>query len=223
MSKSTKKKAASEHTTVLLVRHGQNDWVGKNKLAGHTPDVHLNKLGRKQARSVGKRLLNEAVRIDAIYASPLERTMETARLIAGYLDLPVNAREAIGEVDCGDWTGKSLQKLAKHPHWPIIQFYPSKARFPNGESIFEMQTRTVKEIDRLAAEHPGQTLLLVSHADVIKCAAAHYLGMHLDLFQRIVISPASISAIVFTPMRPMIYTLNDTSHLPLEKVPIPST
>jgi probable phosphoglycerate mutase len=98
----------------------------------------------------------------------------------------------------------------------VIQFYPSNARFPNGESLYEMQNRAVQQINKWAIQHPGQTILLVSHADVIKSAVAHYLGMHLDLFQRLVISPASITTVVFTFMRPMVYTVNDTSHLPPE-------
>lgn len=221
MSKKKKKKQTQSQdtpksTTVLLVRHGQNDWVGKNKLAGWTPGVHLNKHGRKQAKAVGKRLANAQTKVDAIYASPLERTMETAELIAGYLNLPVSKCQGLGEVKYGDWTGKAIKKLAKLPSWSVVQFYPSNARFPKGESLYEMQARGVQQINQLVEKHPGQTLLLVSHADLIKSVVAHYLGVHLDLFQRIVVSPAAITTIVFTFMRPMVYTVNDTSHLPPE-------
>ena len=206
-------------TTVLLVRHGQNDWVGKHKLAGWTPGVHLNKHGRKQATSVGKRLAKAKAKIDAIYASPLERTMETANLIAEHIDLPVRKYPGIGEVEYGDWTGKAIKKLAKLPQWAVVQYYPSNTQFPAGESLYGMQARGVQQVNKLVAKHPGQTLLLVSHADVIKSIVAHYLGVHLDLFQRIVVSPASITTIVFTTMRPMVYTVNDTSHLPPEPKP----
>ena len=214
-SKKRKGKTPPHHrlTTLLLVRHGENDWVGKNKLAGWTPGVHLNKRGRRQAQAAGKWLAKYGPRVDAIYTSPLERTRETADLIARCLNLPVQTSEAIGEVECGDWTGKSIKKLSRHPHWGVVQFYPSNARFPAGESLYHMQTRAVHQVNDLLARHRGQTILLVSHADVIKSVVAHYLGLHLDLFQRIVISPASITTILFTPMRPMVQTVNSTGHL----------
>ena len=215
------KQAPPQTTTVLLVRHGQNDWVGKHKLAGWTPGVHLNKHGQKQAKAVGKKLAKSNRKIDFVYASPLERTMETAQLITKYLNLhvnnlPIKKCKGLGEVDYGKWTGEKIKKLSQDPHWPVIQFYPSNARFPAGESMYEMQTRAVKEVNRLVAKHAGKTLLLVSHADLIKSVVAHYLGIHFDLFQRIVISPASITTIVFTFMRPMVYTVNDVSALPPE-------
>ncbi|RME42799.1 MAG: MSMEG_4193 family putative phosphomutase [Caldilineae bacterium] len=208
-------KASPNHrpTTLLLVRHGENDWVGKNRLAGWTAGVHLNKTGRKQAQATGRWLAKYGPRVDAIYASPLERTRETADLIARRLNLPVQPCEAIGEVEYGDWTGKRIKKLAKHPHWGVVQFYPSNAHFPAGESLYHMQTRAVHQVNELVARHKGQTILLVSHADVIKSVVAHYLGLHLDLFQRIVISPASITTIVFTFMRPLVQTVNSTGHL----------
>jgi len=208
-----KEQSSRRPTTLLLVRHGENDWVGKNKLAGWTPGVHLNKRGRRQARAVGKWLAQHGPRVDAIYASPLERTRETADLIARKLNLPVQTSEAIGEVECGDWTGQHIKKLSRLPQWGVVQFYPSNARFPAGESLYHMQTRAVHQVNDLLARHRGETILLVSHADVIKSVVAHYLGLHLDLFQRIVISPASITTIVFTPMRPMVQTVNSTGHL----------
>lgn len=218
MSKKKKvaKLEAPKPTTVLLVRHGQNDWVGKHKLAGWTPGVHLNKHGRLQAESVGKRLAKAKTKIDAIYTSPLERTVETASLIAKHLDMSITQYKEIGEVEYGDWTGKAIKKLAKDPSWAVVQYYPSNAQFPKGESIYEMQARGVQAVNKLVAKHPGQTVMVVSHADVIKSVIAHYLGMHLDMFQRIVVSPAAITTIVFTFMRPMVYSVNDTSHLPPE-------
>jgi len=223
MAKESKKKkeaqTAPKPTTILLVRHGQNDWVGKHKLAGWTPGVYLNKHGRKQAKSVGKRFVETNTKIDAIYASPLERTMETAELIAKPLNLPITQCPGIGEVEYGDWTGAEIAKLAKLPEWSVVQYYPSNTQFPQGESLYGMQARGVQQVNKLVAQHPGQTILLVSHADVIKSIIAHYLGVHLDLFQRIVVSPASITTIVFTFMRPMVYTVNDVSHLPPDPKP----
>jgi probable phosphoglycerate mutase len=118
------------------------------------------------------------------------------------------------EVDYGDWTGEKIKKLAKTPQWSAIQFYPSRASFPNGESMYGMQARFVQEINRLVDQHTGETIAIVGHADLIKAAVAHYLGMHFDLFQRIVISTASITTISFTPLGPRVVTVNDTNHVP---------
>jgi probable phosphoglycerate mutase len=140
--------------------------------------------------------------------------VETAQVIAKHHQLKVKTRPGMVEVDYGDWTGQAIQKLAKKKSWPIIQFYPSGAAFPGGETMYQMQTRMVQEINALVVEHPGQTLALVGHADLIKAAVAHYLGLHFDLFQRIVISTASITTISFTPMGPRVITVNDTNHNP---------
>ena len=214
MPKNSKKKSDNEQkpTTVLLIRHGENEWTQTHKLAGRTPGVHLNEYGRKQAKALGLRLAR--TQLDAIYASPLERTMETALAIAKHQNVTVIKRPGILEVDYGSWTGKAIKKLAKEKSWQTIQFYPSGAGFPNGETMYAMQTRFVQEVNHLATSHPGQTIAIVGHADLIKSAVAHYLGVHFDLFQRIVISTASITAISFTPMGPRILMVNDTNHNP---------
>jgi probable phosphoglycerate mutase len=203
--------------TVLLVRHGQNDWVGEHKLAGWTPGVHLNAYGREQATALGKRLAKAQVELAAVYSSPLERTLETAHLIMAELkapEPPLHHNPGIGEVEYGSWTAEKIKDLAQDPRWQTVQFHPSGMTFPGGESMYHMQSRAVSEINRLAQQHLGQTILLVSHADVIKSVIAHYLGVHLDLFQRIMVSPASVSTISFTPLRPIIHHINDTSHVP---------
>ncbi len=123
----------------------------------------------------------------------------------------------MGEVRYGEWTGQSLKELAKEDAWRVVQFYPSGARFPGGEAIREMQTRVVADLDAIVAAHPSETVLVVSHADVIKAALAHYAGLHLDLFQRLVVSPASLSVVAFTPMGPRLITLNDAAHVPKEE------
>lgn len=210
--KSKKPEKSRKPTTILLIRHGENEWTQSHKLAGRAPGVHLNKYGRQQADALGKRLARYA--LSAIYASPLERTMETARAIARYHRLEVTPCPAILEVDYGKWTGKAIKKLAKKKSWPVIQFYPSGAGFPGGETMLAMQNRMVQEINRLATQHTGQTIAVVGHADLIKAAVAHYLGVHFDLFQRIVISTGSITAIHFTAMGPRVVTVNDTSHNP---------
>jgi probable phosphoglycerate mutase len=200
-------------TTLLLVRHALNDWVG-DKLAGWTPNVHLNDKGRAQAEALAERLADRP--IAAIYTSPLERSVETAQIIAAPHKTEVQIREGVGEVRYGEWTGQSLKELAKEDAWSIVQFCPSRARFPGGEAIREMQARAVTELDAIVAAHPSETVLVVSHADVLKAALAHYAGLHLDLFQRLVVSPASLSVVAFTPMGPRLICLNDAAHVPEE-------
>jgi probable phosphoglycerate mutase len=212
-SNGSKKSKGQQATTVLLIRHGENEWTESQKLAGRTPGVYLNEYGRQQAEALGKRLAE--AKLNAIYASPLERTMETAQAIAQHhQQLEVKAYPGLLEVDYGEWTGEPIKKLAKTKAWPVIQSYPTGAGFPGGETMFEMQARCVQEINRLVTCHPGETLAVVGHADLIKAAVAHYLGTHFDLFQRLVISTASITAISFSPFGPRVLMVNDTSHNP---------
>src|SRR5215218_6047801 len=140
---------------------------------------------RSQAEALAGRLA--AVPLDAIYASPLERCQETAAPLAEAKGLKVETLDDLGEVRYGDWTGRTLKELAKEPLWKVVQATPSAARFPAGESLFEMQARAVQAVERLREAHPKQTVAVCSHADVIKALACHYLGMHVDLFQRLVV------------------------------------
>ena len=146
----------------------------------------------------------------AVYASPLERTRETAAPIAKALDLKVKTDRGLLECEFGEWTGAKLSDLRKKPEWETVQRHPSGFRFPGGESFTEMQTRMTSALDRLAAAHRGETIVAVSHADPIKAAVAHALGTHLDLFQRIVISPCSVSAILVSPGGPVVLAVNST-------------
>jgi len=211
-SKKKTKKKQEKSTTILFIRHGENEWTKSNKLAGRTPGVHLNDQGKKQAKALGKRLAE--TKLDAIYASPLERTIETAQEIAAHHKLEIQAHSGLLEVDYGKWTGKEIAKLAKKKSWSTVQHYPSGASFPGGETMYQMQARFVQEVNKLVAKHFGQTLAIVGHADLIKSAVAHYLGVHFDLFQRIVISTASITTIFFTPAGPRVISVNDTNHNP---------
>jgi probable phosphomutase (TIGR03848 family) len=210
--KSKNSKKDEKPTIILLVRHGENEWTEKHKLAGRAKGVYLNEYGRQQAEALGQCLAK--TKLSAIYASPLERTMETATAIAQHHKLDIIPRPGIMEVDYGEWTGQAIKKLAKKKSWPVIQFYPTGAGFPGGETMYQMQARMVQEINQLAADHRGQTIVLVGHADLIKAAVAHYLGVHFDLFQRIVISTASITAISFTEFGPRVLKVNDTAHNP---------
>ncbi len=149
--------------------------------------------------------------VAAVYASPLERTRETAAPIAAGLGLDVVVDEGLVELDVGDWTGLELKAARKRKEWETIQRYPSGFTFPGGESFVAMQARIVGTIARLRAAHPGQTVVAVSHADPIRAAVAHAMGTHLDLFQRVVVSPCSITTIAYGDGGPMVLTVNDTS------------
>jgi probable phosphoglycerate mutase len=197
-------------TLLLLIRHGANDWV-HGRLAGWTPGVHLNDEGRSQAAATAARLAT--LPLDAIYTSPLDRTVETAQAIAGPRGMPLRLVEGLGEVKYGEWQGAELKELYKHELWPGVQFYPSGTRFPGGETLGEAQMRMVATLDGLRAQHPKGIFAVVSHADIIKLALAYYIGMHMDLFQRLEISPCSVSAILFTPMGPRLLAYNDTGSL----------
>ena len=201
-------------THILLIRHAVNDVMKAKRLAGWMPGVSLNDEGREQAAAVAERLRH--LQIAAIYASPLERTGETAAPLAAALGLEVQIREGLGEVRYGEWTGQPLEELAKHEQWRVVQMYPSGMRFPGGEAMREMQARIVNELEAIAADHPRDIVAVFSHADVIKAAMAHYLGVHLDLFQRIVIDPTSVSIVTLTRFGPRVLRINDDGVLRLE-------
>ena len=148
-----------------------------------------------------------------MYASPLERTTQTAQQIAAHHALEVRALPGVVEADYGDWTGGKIADLAKSDEWKVVQVAPSRARFPNGESITEMQSRTVAALDDVVARHPYETIVVVSHADPIKSAIAHYSGMHLDLFQRVHVSPASVTVFDFHSYGVTMVKCNDTGGL----------
>ncbi len=176
-------------------------------LPGRAPGLHLADSGRAQAQAVADRLA-EFHRIDAVYASPLERTRETAKPIGKATSTQVKIERGLLECDFGDWTGQPLKKLMKLPEWTRVQRNPSGFRFPGGESFPEMQMRITSTLAKLADRHSGGVVVAVSHADPIKAAVAHALGTHLDLFQRIVISPCSITAIRLTGHGPIVLTVN---------------
>jgi probable phosphoglycerate mutase len=195
-------------TLVLLVRHGQTPTTGK-LLPGRAPGLHLAEAGVEQAQRAAERI-TALLKVDAIYASPLERARETAAPIAAARGMKVHIDRGLLECDFGDWTGAELKALMKLPEWGTVQRAPSTFTFPNGESFTAMQTRMVSAIDRLRAKHPGGTIVCVSHADPIKAAVAHAMGTHIDLFQRIVISTCSISAIAYGFGAPVVLTVNST-------------
>lgn len=195
-------------TLAFLVRHGQTPTTGST-LPGRAAGLHLAEKGHHQAEVVAERLV-KLTSIDAVYASPLERTRETAAPIGRALGHRVRTTKGLLECDFGDWTGRKLSDLRKKKEWETVQRFPSGFRFPGGESFPEMQQRMVTTLDRLVADHRGRAFVAVSHADPIKAVVAHALGTHLDLFQRIVISPCSVSAILFTTTGPVVLAVNST-------------
>ena len=201
-------------TELLLIRHAINDWVKTGRLAGWTPGVHLNSDGQKQAQALGEHLAD--AKLAGIYSSPLERTMETAEaIVTHYPTLTVQVLEGVGEVRYGTWQGAKLDNLRKEKLWETVQHTPSRAHFPNGEAIRQAQARAVDALESLVKKHPKQRVAVVSHSDVIKLIVAHYIGAHIDLFQRIDISPASTSIIWLGMDRPFIRCVNNTSYLPI--------
>ncbi len=199
-------------TTVFLVRHGVTGTTGK-VLPGRAPGLHLSPRGREQAERVAQRFAELTTPPSAIYASPLERTRETAAPLARTLGRRVAINRGLIECDFGDWTGASLASLRKKPEWRAVQHAPSTFRFPNGESFTEMQLRMWTTLEGLAQRHRGESLVVVSHADPIKAAVTYAQGVPLDLFQRTVISTCSVSVIVFTPTTPVVAGVNTTGTL----------
>lgn len=198
----------SPGTLVLMVRHGQTPTTG-SVLPGRAPGLHLAEAGRDQAEAVARRIA-ALDGVTAVHASPLERTQETAEPIARELGLPVQTDEGLLECEFGEWTGRDLSELRKLPEWKTVQRHPSGFRFPGGESFTEMRNRMVAAISDLVERHRGEKIVVVSHADPIKAAAADALGTHLDLFQRIVVSPCSVSAVLHTDGGPVVLAVNST-------------
>ncbi|MCX6497857.1 MAG: MSMEG_4193 family putative phosphomutase [Arthrobacter sp.] len=196
-------------TLILLVRHGETPTTG-TVLPGRAPGLHLSDRGRAQAARVAERLAG--LPIDFIYTSPLERTCESAEPTAAGTGLDVKHDDGLLECDFGDWTGAAITDLAALPEWQTVQHSPSEFRFPGGESFPEMQARIVGALEELRTAHAGGVVVCFSHADPIKAAVAHALGTPLDLFQRIVISPGSVSAISFVEGQdPAVLMVNSTS------------
>jgi probable phosphomutase (TIGR03848 family) len=201
--------------TVILLRHGRTTANASGTLAGRTPGVHLDDLGHTQAERAGERLA--VVPLAELVSSPLERCKETARAVSTRQPGKprVHTDRALTECDYGEWQGRKLRELAKLALWRTVQSNPSEATFPGGESLAQMQARAVHAVRRrdaaVTTAHGAHAVwIAVSHGDVIKSVLADALGMHLDLFQRIQVDPASISVIRYTEARP--YVLASNTH-----------
>ena len=203
-------------TLIIFVRHGKTPTTG-TKLPGRAPNLHLSDEGKSQAEMIAKEIENSSSSflgkgVAAIYASPMERTQETARPIAKALNLRVRTLKELNECDFGDWTGRRLRDLSKLKSWSTVQKKPSSFRFPNGESFTEMQNRMLRAVDKIRERHPGETIVCVSHADPIKAILASAVGTPLDLFQRIMVGPCSASVVLYTKERPLVLTLNSNGN-----------
>jgi probable phosphomutase (TIGR03848 family) len=197
-------------TKFLLIRHALTDSVGK-RLSGRTPGVPLNTEGQGQAKQLAARLAQ--VRLDAIYSSPLERAVQTAAPLAAQHNLETTINNDFLELDFGDWTNCTFLELQDQPQFQRFNSFRSHTRIPGGELMLEAQARAVAGLGKLCAQHPGQTVAVVSHADLLKAAVAYYAGIHLDMFQRLEISPASVSVLEIFEETARILSLNDTGGL----------
>ncbi len=193
-------------TLVLLVRHATTETTGK-LLPGRAGGLHLSMSGRAEAAAVAERV-SQVPRLACVYSSPMERAKETAEPIAAAAGLLVREEPRLNECDFGDWTGRKLADLRELPEWRTLQRRPSGFRFPGGESFLEMQVRISSAVEELAVLHRGESVVVVSHADPIKAAAANAAGMHLDCFQRLVVAPASVTALAYGGYTPLLLTLN---------------
>jgi probable phosphomutase (TIGR03848 family) len=197
-------------TLLLLVRHAVTEVTGK-RLTGQLPGFHLSDEGRRQAELVAERLAS--MPIAAVYSSPLERCFETAEPLARARRLDVVTVPELVDVGYGRWSGRPLAALYRTKLWRQLVHAPSAVRFPEGETLGEVQRRAVGALDAIVARHPKRVVAVFTHADVVRLAIAHYAGTHIDMFQRMVVSPGSVSAVALGERVPRIVRLNDTGTL----------
>jgi probable phosphoglycerate mutase len=192
-------------TTFALIRHADHALVG-HTIVGRVPDVRLSPEGVREAAALAERL--GAGSIAALYSSPLERARATAAPLAARLGLEVQIAAELNEIDFGAWTNRTLADLHDLEEWRRFNIFRSGSRIPGGETMIEVQDRVLRLVERLCPAHPDETVALISHGDVIKATLAHYLGAPLDLFQRIKISPASISVVQIERYGPEVLLIN---------------
>ncbi|MFT5222515.1 MAG: putative phosphomutase (TIGR03848 family) [Glaciecola sp.] len=183
--------------TVLLVRHATTPTTG-TRLYGRKRGVHINDAGIAQAEAAAAHLAD--TKLAAVYTSPMERARETAAIVARPHGIKPKVRAGLNEVDYGDWTDKTLVSLRKRKEWSVIQQTPSRFSFPGGESLLHASSRIAGAVEALAAAHkPKDTFVVVSHADLIRMLIAHFSGTPLDMFQRLMVAPASVTTIHLAP------------------------
>lgn len=196
-------------TIIYLIRHGDNELLGK-RMPGWLPDVHLNREGVAQAEAIADILTD--TNLKSIYSSPLERAVETAAPLAERLGMEIISRPGLGELDVGSWEGLTFKQLHRRKLWPLVQRVPSLVQFPEGETFRQAQARIAAELESLRAEHgrKDDRIACFSHSDMIRLAIAYYLGLPLDLFQRLHVSPASISVLALRDNSIRVIKVNDT-------------
>jgi probable phosphoglycerate mutase len=194
-------------TAVLFVRHVPHEFQDKVFVA-RQPGVRLAADAPQRLQRLATRFSRE--RLAAIYASPMERTQETAAAIAAPLKLPVVTRDDFIEIDFGEWTGRPFEEVQADPRHQVWNRMRGLARAPGGESMLDVQARMVRGIKRLRAEHPDQTVAVVSHGDPIKTAIMYALGLPLDFYDRFELEPGSISTVVFGDWGAKVLRLNET-------------
>ncbi len=202
-------------TTFLLIRHGETDWLSE-RLSGRLPDVHLNELGRGKAEAVASML--QALSLDAVYSSPLERAMETAEPTARAAGKQILPDERLQEVDFGDLTGKPFSELRDTPIWRDVHVRPADVRYPGGESLPEVQERAVQMIHEIAADRESGIVALFTHADTIRLALAHFLQMPLAAYHALVTAPASVSVVSLNRKAVRVIGINLPPGSPLQGV-----
>jgi probable phosphoglycerate mutase len=195
--------------TIFLVRHGAHDLVDK-RLCGRMPGVGLGETGREQARALGRRLAQS--RLSAVYSSPMQRARETAAFVGEACGLPVTLDDAIDEIDFGAWSGRAFSELDGQPDWRRWNEDRGRKRPPGGESMAEVQARVARWLEGVMGRHPGQAVAAVSHADVIKAAVAHALGLPIHFHDRFEISPGSATTLVATGAGLKVWAVNEVRH-----------
>ena len=200
-------------STVILARHGRTVANATGVLAGRTPGIRLDDVGVRQAEGAARRL--EGLSLAAAVTSPLERCKETAAILLRGSGVRARVERGLTECDYGDWTGRSMKELVKEDLWKVVQAHPAGVRFPGGEAMAEMSARAVRAVrawDARVTDSDGDDAvwLAVAHGDVIKSVLADALGVHLDAFQRIVVDPASLSVVRYTPRRSFVLAMNTT-------------
>jgi probable phosphoglycerate mutase len=195
-------------TTFFLVRHAAHALLGQ-VLAGRMPDLSLNLAGRRQASRLGLRLVRE--RLTLLQSSPSRRARETADLLAAPVGLPVAVAPALDEVDFGEWTGRSFAELSRDPRWRVWNAERGAARAPGGESMEEAQSRIVGHLESLRRDHPDGRILLVTHAEIVRAALLHHLGLPLQAYERIEISPGSVTVLSLGEAGAAITRLNEAA------------
>jgi broad specificity phosphatase PhoE len=197
-------------TVFHLLRHGEPTVFGR--INGRLPGVGLSAKGRAEIAAVAGRLAEE--KIDAIYSSPLQRTRETAEILSDRLALPIQYREDVIELDFGEWTGLTADEIRKDERWQMWNNCRSIAAIPGGESWRQVQDRVVGALFDLQRLHPAESVVIVSHGDVIRAGLLFALGMPLDFYSRIEVAPASLSTIRLDASGIRVLALNEWPRLP---------